>query len=435
MKETRAAFALLIFIIAAHIAYLLPQVNIDLDVTANYSPVTCPSPVSGARGTVLLPSKNIGIRDLSSQRSDFQRSGSGTKVLSRGGIVVAGDARSSIEIETREGKWTSAVTCASGETISWFVGGTANVTSQGRLLLSNSGLSNAVVEITTFSENGPQTPDNYEVKALSERSIRIDTLAPGAERLVIRVEVISGRVTSYLLDERVRGLDNVGGDFVTSTSEPASEIMIPAIPATFEKDDKVKHSIRVMNTDEADATLSVEIISPSGVFVPVGLGEIDIPAQQVVDIPMRDVEFGKKAFGIRISASSPILGAVFTEVKSGSVSDFMWSTAAPAFTQAAFNLNGLEPTITFLGDRIDVIIERRTRTGKIERKSIIGGEIASWKVPSDTRLIVISNRSAARAGMYWKSKDGVAYLPIYRATTLDTSSRPVADISVIQPRS
>ncbi len=74
MRETRAAFALLIFIIAAHIAYLLPQVNTDLDVTANYSAVTCPSPVNGARGTVLLPSKSIGIRNLTSQRSDFQRS-------------------------------------------------------------------------------------------------------------------------------------------------------------------------------------------------------------------------------------------------------------------------------------------------------------------------------------------------------------------------
>ena len=435
MRETRAAFALLIFIIAAHIAYLLPQVNTDLDVTANYSAVTCPSPVNGARGTVLLPSKSIGIRNLTSQRSDFQRSGSGTKVISNDGIVVTGDPRSSIELQTKDGKWTSAITCASGETVSWFVGGTANVTSQGKLLLVNSGLSAAAVEVTSFSENGPQTPSTYEVKPLSERSIRIDSFEPGAERLVIRVEVISGRVTSYLTDERVRGLNNVGGDYVSPIQRPASEIIIPALPARFSDGDSIKHSIRGMSTDEVDATVSIEVVSLAGVFVPVGLGEIEIPGRQVVDIPIKDIDLGKKSLGVRISSSSPIVGSVFTEVRSGSVSDFMWSTAAPEFTEVAFNLYGLEPVITFIGDRIDIVIERRTRTGKVERKTLIGSEILNWKVPPDTRLITIANRSNARAGMYWKSKDGVAHLPIYRATTLDSSTRPIADIAVIQPRS
>lgn len=434
MKETRAAFALLIFIIAAHIAYFLPQVSVDLDVRENYSVVTCPSPVNGARGTVLLPSRNIGIRDLQSQRSDFQRSGTGTRSLAGRGIVVAGDARSSIELQTKAGKWTSAVTCASGDTVSWFVGGTAGVVSQGKLVLVNSGLSDAAVEVTSFSENGPQTPSVYEVKPLSERVVRIDSLEPGADRIVLRVEVISGRVTSYLTDERVRGLNNVGGDFVSPVQRPASEIIIPALPARLGERDTIQHSIRVMTTDEVDASISIEIVSLGGVFVPVGLGEINIPARQVVDIPIRDVNLGRKSFGIRISGTSPIVGGVFTEIRSGSVSDFMWSSAAPEFTESAFNLYGLEPEITFIGERIDVIVEWRTRTGKVQRKALIGEEILNWRVPSNTRLVTIFNRSDVRAGMYWKTGDGVAHLPIYRANSLDGSSRPIADISVIQPR-
>lgn len=435
MKETRAAFALLFFIIAGHIAYLLPQATTEQELSQSYSITTCPGPVNGAKATALIPSKQIGIRELTRRNADFSKPSSGTIALSRGAIIVAGNPTNSWSIQTKSSKWTSAITCASGATASWFVGGTANVTSQGKIVLVNSGLSDAVAALTAYSESGPFEPINVTVKALTEREIRIDSLVPGAERLVIRVDVINGRLTSFMADERIRGLNNIGGDFVSPITEPKREQLIAGLPASFGSTSKVAHTLRVMSTEDVDTNLSVEVISREGVFVPVELGSIAINAGEVVDIPLSGIDIGKGSFGLKVSANAPIVAGVLTEVIRSSISDFMWSSASPSFEGVSFNIYGLEPLVTFLGDQIRVSIQWRDRTGKVQRSSLIGQEIVNWRVPANARLINISSRSEVSAGMSWITNDGVAHLPIASSATLESAARPRADIAVIQPRS
>lgn len=434
MKETRASFALLFFIIAAHIAYFLPQVSIESEVSQSYSVTTCPSAVNGARTTALLPSKQVGTRELLRANSSFTKPTSGNPVLARGAIIVQGDPRNSWVIQTKASRWTSAATCTSGAASSWFVGGTANVTSQGKLILINSGLSDAAVEVTTYSEDGPIQPRSITVKALTEREIRIDSLLPGADRLVVRVKVISGRVTSFLVDERVRGLNNLGGDFVAPIATPSSELLIAGLPVTLGSSSTITRTLRLMSTDDVDTNVSVEVISKEGIYVPVELGNIEINAGEVVDLPLQNLDLGKGNFGLKITANSAIVASVLSEVRSGSITDFMWSTSSPSFDNASFNIYGLEPNITFLGDEIRARIQWRNRNGRSFVENVSGQEIINWRVPANTRLIEISNLSGARAGMSWLTADGVAHLPIESAATLESAARPRADISVIQPR-
>jgi hypothetical protein len=435
MKETRAAFALLFFIIAAHIAYLLPQAITKEELSESYSITTCPGPVNGANGTALIPSKQIGVRELNRRNADFAKPASGNVSLSRGAIIIAGNPINSWTIQTKPGKWTSAITCASGATTSWFVGGTANVTSQGKIVLINSGLSDAVAALTTFSESGPSEALNVTVKALSEREIRIDSLQPGAERLVVKVTVLNGRLTSFMTDERVRGLNNIGGDYISPITEPKKELIIAGLPSTFGSTSKLTHTLRVMSTEKVDANLSVEVISIEGVYVPVSLGSISLNAGEVVDIPLDDLDPGRGSFGLKVVANSEIVAGVFTEVTRGSTSDFMWNSATPTFESVSFNIYGLEPQISFIGEEIRLSIQWRDRTGKTKRSSLQGQEILNWRVPANARLITISSRSEVSAGMSWITNDGVAHLPIASSATLESAARPRADIGVIQPRS
>lgn len=433
MKETRASLALLLFIIAGHIAYFLPQANTRSELSQSYAITTCPGSVNQAKSTALLPTKQIGIRELIRKKADFYRPTSGTPVLARGAIIVAGNPRNSWVIQSKAGKWTSAATCISGSTNSWFVGGTGDVTSQGKVVLANSGLSDAVAEVSAFSENGPREIRSVTVKALSEREIRLDALDPGSERLVIRVKVISGRLTSFLIDERVRGLNNLGGDFVAPIQDPNTELVIPAVPSDFGIGSKVSHILRILSTEDLDTNLSVEVISRDGVYVPVDLGNIAIRSGEVLDIPLQNLQVGKGQFAIKLQAAAPIVAGIFTEVRRGNLSDFMWSAAAPAFDKVSFNIYGLEPVITFVGDQVTAEVEWRLRDGKVNRKTLVGQEIVNWKVPANTRLLTISNQSQANVGMSWASADGVTSQPIYSAATLESAARPVADISVIQP--
>lgn len=433
-KESRAAISLLIFIIIVHIGYLLPQSSKSIEVRQNYAPTVCPDGVSGARATALLPSKSLTTRPLEKPNYKFIKSSSGSLTLNRGAIIVTGDLRNSVGLQTRAGKWTTATTCAVGKKTTWFVGGTSSVTSRGKLVLLNSGLSDASVSVTAYSENGPLPSVTYSVKPASEKNINLDTLDPGAKRLAIKVDVLSGRITPFLLDERVKGLNNLGGDFVNALTMPSETLYIAGISPSFGKNSKVAHTLRLMTTAKVDASVSVEIISPTGVYVPIELSEIALNSQEVKDVSLTGIDFGKKTFALKITSTAPIVASVRTEVKTGRVSDFMWITPSEIFGELKYNLYGLEPKITFVGERVLVDVEWKDSRGKTYKKRLSGQSILTWKTPANMRAMTITNRTPARGGMSWMTADGVAYLPLVQGSQIESATRPYIDIAVIQPR-
>lgn len=434
MKETRASFALLIFIIIAHIAHLLPQSSSTSIVTQSYPATACPGGVSGAQETALLASKNIEIRNINQPNVELKKNGSGSYPLNRGAILVAGNVANTNVIMTRSGKWTSAATCTISGPVNWFVGGTANVTSQSKLILINSGLSDALIDLTAYSESGSSQSLPVTVRASSEKVVRIDSLSPGSERIVLKVETRSGRVTSYLLDERVRGLSNIGADFVPAISEAGRELVIAGLSVKLGSNSSIKHTLRLMSVGEVDASASVEIISPDGVYVPVEIGEISLNAREVTDIDLSGVDFGSKTFALKINATNEIVASVLSEVKSGSISDFTWSAPSRSFNTVNFNIYGLEPVMSFVGERIILSISWRDRQGRGNSELIRGDEIVNWRVPPNARLLTINSTNPVVAAMSWKSGDGVARLGIAPSTNLESATKPVADIAVIQPR-
>ena len=220
-KETRAAIALLIFILVLHVAHLLPQASSITEVTQSYPATACPGAIGDAKATALIPNKKIAVRDINRPQADLVKNNQGSYLMSRGALLVEGSSASTVELQTRTNKWTAATICTVSDPIVWFVGGTANVTSQSKLILVNSGLSDAIVDITSYSENGAIQTVPVTVKASSEKVIRVDSLDPGSTRITLKVATRSGRVTSYLLDERVKGLNNIGGDFVPPLSSAA----------------------------------------------------------------------------------------------------------------------------------------------------------------------------------------------------------------------
>ena len=433
-QDSRASLALLIFIITAHIAYLLPQSSSITEVTQSYPSTACPGSIGDAKATALLPSKSIEVRDVARPQSLQKKNGLGSYSLNRGAILVEGNAANTFALQSRVGKWTAATICTVSDPTTWFVGGTANVTSQSKLVLVNSGLSDAILDVTSFSENGPSQSLPVSVKSSSEKIIRVDALNPGSERVVIKVETRSGRVTAFLLDERVRGLTNVGGDFVAPAGTPTKDILIPALPIKVGSSGSVIHRVRIMTTGKIDATASIEVVSPDGVFIPVGFGNLKLTSQVVRDIDLSEVDLGSKTFALKISASEPIVAGVFTEVKSGPISDYMWSSAATRFGSVTMNLYGLEPIMSFAADRIQIDVSWRDNRGKSDSKTLIGEEIVNWRVPANTRVITIINRSGAVGSMTWSTRDGVTHLPISSSTNLESATKPIPDIAVILPQ-
>jgi hypothetical protein len=433
MKETRASFALLFFIIAAHIAYLLPQTNSSSEITQSYASTTCPGAIGDARSTNLLPSKGTLIRELSQPNAELRKNGQGSYSITKNPLFVNGTPTNVTQIQSKGNRWTAALTCADSSKTSWFVGGTANVTSQSKLVLVNSGLGDAIVDVTSFSENGPGATVPITIKPSSEKIVRVDSFDPGANRIVLKAETRSGRVVGYLLDERVRGLNNIGADFVAPISKAEESLVIASLPIKYGGNNRASHTLRIMSTSQVDANVSIEVVSPEGVFIPVGFDDLKLEAQQVKEFDLSEVDLGSKTFALKISSSAPIVAGVQTTVRSGPVSDFMWSAPSQSFGNVALNLYGLEPTVTFVAERVQVTVNWRNNRGKEFSKSLIGDEVLSWKVPPNTRLINFTNQTGAKAAMNWISRDGVTHLLLAPGTNLESASKPVADIAVIQP--
>lgn len=133
-SQSRASIVLLLFIIAAHFAYFLPQANQITEVTQSYPATACPGPISDAKSTALLPTKSIGIRDVTNTKSEFRKNNIGTYSVTRGALLVEGNSSNTLMLQSRAGKWTAATTCTISDPVVWFVGGTANVTSQSKLI-------------------------------------------------------------------------------------------------------------------------------------------------------------------------------------------------------------------------------------------------------------------------------------------------------------
>ena len=221
-------------------------------------------------------------------------------------------------------------------------------TSQSKLAIENSGLSDATVELTTFSENGPSAATSVTISAASEKTIRLDALNPGANKIVTRLRVLSGRVTAFMLDERVKGLKNLGADFVPASPHPSTSVIIGGIPSSIGKDSKVQTILRILAPGAIDGTASVEVLSSNGVFVPIGLGEIALNSQDVTEISLPNLQVGTENFALRIDASIPIVASVYVEGKRGSLSDFSWHGALTPFKKSTFNIYGLDRKSTRL---------------------------------------------------------------------------------------
>ena len=434
MKEVRASFALLIFIISAHVAFLLPESTASRQITKNFAITTCPGSINNARAQALLPSSKSSIKVVTRAGAAYQNSGAGNLTLTNGSITEKGSPSNSIAILTKANSWTSATTCPTGQIENWFVGGTGDVTSQGVIELVNTGLSEAQVELSSYSESGPSAPQALTIPPATEKRVRIDSLSPGANNVITHVVVKSGRVAAFALDERVKGLKNLGADLLNPISAPSQEVVIPTLPAKLGTNSKIARTLRVMAPGNADGTLSVEVISPNSVIVPFELANIAINAKEVRDISLAGIDVGNSYFALRITSTVPIVAAVKSNVSTPTFKDFSWSSGATRFEKISMNLYGLEPQITFVGDRIRVDIDWRDSRGKSKRFTLKGEEIASWKVPPNTRAISFTNRSGAIGAMSWSTQDGISYLPLITGSVIESSSRPVTDISVIQSR-
>jgi hypothetical protein len=427
-----------LLIIAVVIATLtfsnLTSVSItQSDFSENYPPVVCPSTPAGESSAISVPSTQTGSRVLGKKTVIFKPTRTLRLMQSSSPTILETKNMTSPVWQIKKDVWAGATICSAPSISQWFVGGTADVTSKGKLFLINSGLSEAIIDVEIWSESGIRPPKVVTLKANSSVVQTLDSLDPGAKRIALHIAPRSGRVNAFLVDERGRGLKSLGGDMVNASPDPSKVVVIPAIPHMKRSGKALGHTLRVIAPGDVDARISVELISTKGTFIPVGFDGRAIKAGIVTEIALNP-ELVPGTFALKITSDRPIVASVYSTTFAQAKSDFVWSTSTAEMKEYSLAVSGLAPTLVFSGEKISVSLSI-LYTNKKEKKLTVTGEgIATFTVPENARTINFTKVSDKTVGgALISSQSGYGYLPLNPGSELTRVLLPSANIRVLNP--
>ena len=348
-------------------------------------------------------------------------------------ILLQTEGLTPVSFQSRKGVWAGSVLCTAPVTSQWFVGGTSDVSSKGVVYIVNSGLSISIVDVFTWSENGEQAVKTLSLKANSSTAVKLDSLAPGDSNIVVKVVARSGRVNSYLIDERVKGLQRLGGDSVNSIPGPAQKFVITGIPQQLVNKKAPTHYLRLFVPGVADANFTLELLSSNGRFIPTGFNERKLVSGKVVELKLKP-EVAKGAFAIKLTSDQPLLAAIRSRANSNGNSDFVWSTPSPALAPLQIAIGGISPKVIFAGDAIAINLSVTFANGKIKEQSITGSDLVTWQVPNNAIAITVLSAGIDNyAGALIAAKSGYAFFPIATGAELTKVAIPSSNIRVLNP--
>lgn len=400
----------------------------------SYPAVVCPPTLDGLGSQISLSSKKTPFQRLQNRTTKTVP----VKVLrlpvNKDSLVISSEGATPVVWQSRAGSWAGGALCTGPASSQWFVGGAADVTTRGRLIIVNSGLSDAVVDVESFTENGKQPLRTLNVVSKNYIVIPLDSLAPGDKTLTVHVAPRSGRINAFMIDEQGKGLKALGGDLINPATTARKSVVIPAIPNQSSRNSPaLPHTLRVLSPGDVDASVTVEVMSADGVFVPVGLTSRTISAGIVTEFQL-DPNISSNVMAVRITATEPVVAAVKSTVVANGRKDFVWSTAAPELTPLTIAVTGLTPLISFTGERINVSLDVTLVNGKVIRQNVKGTDIANWRVPANARsFTLIKVGEATFAGALVSSANGYGYFPIAAGSVLTKIEVPDSNIRVLNP--
>ncbi|CAN2183438.1 Protein of unknown function DUF5719 [Candidatus Nanopelagicaceae bacterium] len=437
MSFTRPLKFLAALLAAVSVASVLTVAVTKKSYSESYPSVVCPPTLAGLSSQISLSSKKTPFQRLQNRTTKTAPVKFLRLPVLKDSLVINTEGSTPIVWQSRSGSWAGGAPCTGPQASQWFAGGSADITTKGKLIVINSGLSDAVVDIQAFTENGKQPLKPINVYSKSYMTIPIDSLAPGDKTLAVHVSPRSGRINAFMIDEQGKGLRALGGDFVNSTSGPSKNVVIAAIPnqksKKGSKNTASAHVLRILAPGDVDANVTAEVMSADGVFIPVGLNSRTVSAGIVTEFDFSP-NISASAFALRITSNEPVIASVQSSVISNGRKDFTWSTASPELSPLTIAVTGLTPVIVFAGSEINVALDVTLINGKVIRELVKGSDVAVWRAPASARSFTITRVGGSTyAGALVSSVNGYGFFPIAPGSQLTKIELPDSNIRVLNP--
>ena len=419
------------FLALSLVAVLL--INPDTSGTStikSYPATVCPANLGGGVSTSVIPSSKTLVRQIPTKKNKLSKAKT-SYYLSAKPLLVDGNSETSINVTRGKSRSLATAICSISGVDQWFVGGSGAVTSRASLEIINSGLSTSVVDLFVYSSNSVSPVISKRISKNSSKRIYLDTLVPGEGSVAIHAITRSGRVTTYMHDERVRGLQPLGADFISQGVDPAKRIVIPAISNVELQSRKSEQILRILVPGKVSANVQAKLISSDGTFTPLGLDNINADSGKVTDLKFKPV-INSRNFALVLTSDQPIVAAVKSSGTFNGVQEFAWSSSVPELKNLTIHLGGLRPDILFQGKNFEVDITWKDKNNKIRSKTIQGSDLANWRPAKGvTKVEFRTSNSQVFAGAIFREKTGVSYLPLMAGAQLESAAIPNVDASVI----
>jgi hypothetical protein len=425
--------ALAIFTITVSGILLFNPDNSGVSTVKSYPATVCPGNLSGGTSTSVLPSSKTLVRSIPSTKNTLSKAKT-TFYLSSNPLLVDGKDETSINVTRGQSSSLATTICSINESEQWFVGGAGSIVSKSSLQIVNSGLSTSVVDLFIYTPNGVSPVNSIRVSKNSSKQIYLDTLAPGESSVVIHAITRSGRVTMFLYDQRQRGLQNLGSDFVSQSANPEKRVVIPAINNIALSGRNTTQMLRILAPGSVNANVRAKLVASDGTFAPLELDDIDLKGGKVKDIVFKPVLLAKN-FSLVLTSDQPIVAAVKSAGTFDGANEFTWSTPSQELQDLVLYFGGLRPEVLFQGKNIEVDVEWTGRDRKVYNKTVLGNkenDIASWSPKSGVVSAKFTSKNdQIYGGVIFKEKRGLSSLPLRAGAQLESSAIPILDARII----
>ena len=429
----RAVAAPSIFILTISGILLFDPSNSGVSTIKSYPATVCPGNLSNGTSTSVLPSSKTLVRQIPTTKNVLSKART-TFYLSSKPLLVDGNSETSINVTRNQSSSLATAICSINESDQWFVGGSGSVISKSSIQIVNSGLSTSVVDLFVYTPNAVSPVNSIRVAKNSSKQIYLDTLAPGESSVVIHAITRSGRVTMFLHDQRQRGLQNLGSDFVSQSANPAKRLVIPAINNVALTGRNTSQMLRILAPGSVNANVRAKLIASDGSFAPIELDDINIKGGKVDDIVFKPV-LEAKNFSLVLTADQPIVAAVKSAGTFDGTNEFTWSTSSKQLQETTLHFGGLRPEVVFQGKNIEINIEWTATNRKVYSKTILGNkenDVAYWSPKGGVVSARFSTkRDEIYGGIIFKEKRVLSSLPLVSGAQLESSAIPVLDARII----
>lgn len=301
-------------------------------------------------------------------------------------------ASESLSLATEDLTGLAAASCAPATTQSWIVGGSVETGANDVLVLSNPGSVPATVTLEVYG--GSPNPTTRVIPAGTQIALPFASIAADAEDPVVRIIAEGAPVRAVLQSALTRTLDPAGADLQGSAMEASDALRFAGVQVVAPTEGTATDAVRLLAPD-ADTDARVVVRDEAGEVA----SEFRVPltAATPLDVALADLELG--VYSVEVTASTPLVGAIWQSEGTGPGMDFAWMTPAPTLTEALFAVPaGPSPRLHLVNSTDqDVAVQLSAVGGASRDLRVPAGSSETAAVRGDTayRLVADGDITAA----------------------------------------